>query len=312
MAAGVEPRYVGLHRQGELQKRAAVALEMLRACRLCPMACECDRLNGRMGRCRTGRHPRVTSHGPHFGEEAPLVGQGGSGTIFFAFCNLRCVFCQNYEISALGEGAEVSDPELASMMLALQEAGCENVNLVSPTHVVPQALEALTIAAQAGLRLPLVYNTGGYDALDTLRLLDGVVDIYMPDMKWADEPTGRKLSRVPGYPAANRVAVGEMHRQVDDLVTDERGVAVRGLLVRHLVMPNRLAGTAETVRFLASEVSPHTYLNVMTQYRPCYLAGRHPEIARPITAEEYAEAVELAHAAGLHRLDKRLRRFVLF
>ena len=312
MAPPAEPGYLGLHRQGELQRRAAVALDTLRACRLCPMACGCDRLAGRMGRCRTGRRARVTSHGPHFGEEAPLVGRGGSGTIFLAFCNLRCVFCQNHQISALGEGAEASPPELASMMLALQEAGCENINLVSPTHVVPQILEALVIATEAGLRLPLVYNTGGYDALDTLRLLDGVVDIYMPDMKWADEPTGRRFSRVPGYPAANRAAVREMHRQVGNLVTDERGVAVRGLLVRHLVMPNRLAGTADTVRFLASDISPHTYLNVMAQFRPCHLAGRHPEIARPISSEEYAEAVELAHGAGLHRLDSRLPRFMFF
>jgi putative pyruvate formate lyase activating enzyme len=282
---------------------------MLRACQLCPMSCGCDRLAGRLGRCRTGRLARITSCGPHFGEEAPLVGRRGSGTIFFTFCNLRCVFCQNHEISALGEGTEVSALELASMMLGLQETGCENVNLVSPTHVVPQILEALAIAAEAGLRLPLVYNTGGYDALPTLQLLDGVVDIYMPDIKWADEPTGRKYSRVPGYPAANRAALREMHRQIGDLATDEDGVAVRGLLVRHLVMPNRLAGTAETVRFLATELSPQTYLNVMAQYRPCYLAARHPEIARPLEPGEHQEAVELAHAAGLHRLDNRLRRF---
>ena len=214
----------------------------------------------------------VSSYGPHFGEEAPLVGRHGSGTIFFTYCNLQCVFCQNYAISQLGEGIAVSKEELARMMLSLQAKGCHNINLVSPTHVVPYILDALEIAVSAGLSLPLVYNTGGYDSVETLELLDGIVDIYMPDMKYSDERIAEQLSGVKDYPKLNRAAVKEMHRQVGDLQMDEQGVAGRGLLVRHLVLPNQLAGTREVVRFLAQEVSPNTYLNIMAQYHPCHKA----------------------------------------
>ena len=246
----------------------------------------------------------VSSYGPHFGEEAPLVGRYGSGTIFFTYCNLRCVFCQNYSISQMGEGNEVAMEELAKMMLSLQTKGCHNINLVSPTHVVPYILEALELAASRGLYLPLVYNTGGYDSVETLELLDGVVDIYMPDMKYSDEKTAEQLSGIISYPQVNRAAVREMHRQVGDLQLDKQGVAKRGLLVRHLVLPNRLAGTEEVVRFLAREVSADTYLNIMAQYHPCHRAFDIPQLARSLNRQEFAEAIDLAHRQGLYRLDR--------
>lgn len=248
----------------------------------------------------------MSSFGPHFGEEAPLVGRRGSGTIFFAFCNLHCVFCQNYNISQLGEGSTVDSEELASMMLSLQAKGNHNINLVSPTHVVPFILEALEIAASRGLQLPIVYNTGGYDSIETLQLLDGIVDIYMPDMKYSDGKVGERLSDIKRYPEANRAAVREMHRQVGDLQIDESGVATRGLLVRHLVLPHGLAGTEGVVKFLAEEIAPNTYLNVMAQYHPCYRAFDYLELSRPITSEEYSAAIELARRYGLNRLDERV------
>jgi len=283
---------------------------MLADCAVCAWHCGVDRLEGELGVCRTGQRAVVSSFFPHMGEEDCLRGWRGSGTIFFSFCNLKCQFCQNYEISQLGYGKECEPEEIAAMMLRLQQMGCHNINLVSPTHVVPQILAALLIAAEAGLRLPLVYNTGGYDSLKTLKLLDGVVDIYMPDMKYSDEEMARKYSKVENYPAVNRAAVKEMHRQVGDLVLDERGIALRGLLVRHLVLPEGLAGTAEVVKFLAEEVSKNTYLNIMDQYRPCYRAHELPPLNRRITAEEYEEAIRLAHQAGLHRLDQRRARLI--
>jgi putative pyruvate formate lyase activating enzyme len=239
------------------------------------------------------------------GEEDPLRGTHGSGTIFFSWCNLRCQYCQNADISQHGHGQAVEPEEIAAMMLALQAQGCHNINLVSPSHVVPAILTALLHAVEAGLRIPLVYNTGGYDALETLRLLDGVVDIYMPDMKYADAQVAHRLSQVEDYPEVNRAAVKEMHRQVGDLVLDQRGIAQRGLLVRHLVLPGGLAGTAEIARFLAQEVSTETYINLMDQYRPCYRAHQFPPLDRPITAQEYAEALQAARQAGLHRFDQR-------
>ena len=257
----------------------------------------------------------VSSYGPHLGEEAPLVGRNGSGTIFFSYCNLHCAFCQNYTISQLGEGSPVSQETLAGMMLSLQERGCHNVNLVSPSHVVPYILEALDIAAAKGLSLPLVYNTGGYDAMETLKLLDGIVDIYMPDMKYADRKTAERLSGIKDYPKINRAAVREMHRQVGDLKLDENGIAQRGLLVRHLVLPGGLAGTQEVVKFLANEVSANTYLNIMSQYHPCYKAFDIPGLDRPLKDQEFNDAIDLARQQGLHRLDKeqfpQSLRFVL-
>jgi len=248
----------------------------------------------------------VSSCGPHFGEEAPLVGRHGSGTIFFTYCNLRCVFCQNYTISQLGEGSTVDSEELAKMMLSLQAKGCHNINLVSPTHVVPFILEALELAASRGLNLPLVYNTGGYDSVETLELLDGVVDIYMPDMKYSDARTAEQLSGIKEYPQVNRAAIKEMHRQVGDLQLDASGVAHRGLLVRHLVLPNRLAGTEAAVLFLAQEVSTNTYLNIMAQYHPCYKAFDIPQLARSVSRQEFSEAIDLAYQQGLSRLDKQI------
>jgi putative pyruvate formate lyase activating enzyme len=303
MSTRFEPAYAALLESGELKRRVEAAYQRLEACDICPRECGVNRLQDEVGVCRTGKQAVVSSFNPHFGEEAPLVGRGGSGTIFFSWCNLKCQFCQNYEISQLGQGHEVEPEDLAAMMLRLQDAGCHNINFVSPTHVVPQILAGVLIAAQAGLRLPLVYNTGGYDSLDTLALLDGVFDIYMPDMKYADAETALKYSKIEDYPAVNQAAVKEMHRQVGELVMDERGVSLRGLLIRHLVLPDSLAGTAETVRFLATEVSTNTYLNIMDQYRPCYKAGDLPPLNRSITRQEYEDAVRLAQEAGLHRLD---------
>jgi putative pyruvate formate lyase activating enzyme len=258
--------------------------------------------------CRVGERAVVASFGPHFGEEDPLRGYGGSGTIFFAGCNLNCTYCQNADISQSARGQTVGTEQLSQIMLSLQERGCHNVNLVSPTHVTPHILDALHSAARRGLRLPLVWNTGGYDSLGTLALLEDVVDIYMPDMKYADEAVARRFSKVPHYPQVNQAAVREMHRQVGDLVVDEKGIARRGLLVRHLVLPEGLAGTAEIARFLAEEISPHTYINLMDQYRPCYRAHTLPPLDRPITRQEYREALEAARAAGLQRFDRRERR----
>jgi putative pyruvate formate lyase activating enzyme len=299
----VDPAYLGVLAPGELAARAERALVRLRRCLLCPRQCRVDRSVGRLGECRTGARARVASAGPHYGEEAPLVGRGGSGTIFFAGCNLACVFCQNYDLSHLCRGREQEPAELARTMMELQEMGCENINFVSPSHVVPQILAALVLAAEQGLRLPVVYNTGGYDSLSTLRLLDGVVDIYMPYMKYSDDRVGGRLSGVPDYVERNRAAVREMHRQVGDLELDRGGVARRGLLIRHLVLPDGQAGGEEVFRFIASELSADTYVNVMDQYHPAYRAGRYGEISRPPTAIEYRAAVEQARTAGLWRLD---------
>ncbi len=299
-----EPAYLALARTGELRRRVAEAYARLANCDLCAWECHRNRRRGEQGVCRSGERARVSSFGPHFGEEEPLRGWRGSGTIFFARCNLHCQYCQNYDISQSDLGEEVEPEDLAAMMLELQAMGCHNINLVSPSHVVAPILAAVALAAPAGLRLPLVYNTGGYDSRPALRLLDGVVDIYMPDMKYADAAIALRYSKASDYPLVNRAAVREMHRQVGDLQLDERGIARRGLLVRHLVLPNGLAGTAEIVRFLAREISPHTYLNLMDQYRPAYRASCYPELARPITSEEYRQAVQLARAAGLYRLDK--------
>jgi putative pyruvate formate lyase activating enzyme len=303
-----EAGYLGLWRSGELKRRVAEAYARLEACDICARECGVNRRQSAEGAgCHTGELALVSSYGTHFGEEGPLVGTGGSGTIFFTWCNLKCQFCQNADISQLGQGHEVEPEELATMMLSLQSQGCHNVNFVSPSHVVPQILAGLLIAAQAGLRVPLVYNSGGYDSLKTLAILDGVVDIYMPDMKYADADVAERYSKISNYPAVNQAAVKEMHRQVGDLATDDRGVAQRGLLIRHLVLPRRLAGTAEVVRFLGDEISADTYINVMQQYRPCYLAHELPALDRRITDLEYSEAVRLAKEAGL-RLDERKPR----
>jgi putative pyruvate formate lyase activating enzyme len=302
-----EPAYLALHHSGELKERVDQALEGLYQCRVCPRRCNANRVAGRTGTCKSGRYATVSSYFPHMGEEDPLRGWRGSGTIFFSHCNLRCVFCQNYEISHDGVGAETSPERLAEMMLELQAMGCHNINWVTPEHVAPQALEGLLIAVEAGLRLPIVYNTSAYDSLYTLRLLDGVIDIYMPDFKMWDPRHSLRYLRAKDYPQAARKALSEMHRQVGVLMVDEQGLALRGVLVRHLVMPEGYAGSKQVMRFIARELSPDTYVNIMAQYHPAGEVGAdmYPEINRPITPEEYQEAVEQAKAAGLWRFDQR-------
>jgi putative pyruvate formate lyase activating enzyme len=288
----------------ELQERASIAFARMEKCDLCARLCHVDRLAGKLGVCKTGLGARVSSYGPHMGEEDPLRGWQGTGTIFFARCNLRCVFCQNHEISQADAGMEVTGQELASIMLKLQVRGCHNINLVSPSHVVAQILEALVLATERGLRTPLVYNTGGYDTLETLRLLDGIIDIYLPDMKFANGGNAKKYTRAQDYPQVNRAVVREMYRQVGDLQTDDQGIATHGLLVRHLVLPRNLAGTKQIVQFLADEISQSTYLNLMAQYHPAYHASSYPELNRNITASEYQAAVQMAVDAGLCNLDE--------
>ena len=299
------PAYQNLLQRGELEARVEAAWEHLRDCDLCARYCHVDRLAGIAGAvCRTGEQAIVHSFGPHHGEEAPLRGWRGSGTIFFSWCNLRCVYCQNWDISQRGEGRAVSTEELAAMMLSLQEQGCHNINLVSPSHVVAQILAAVNVAARQGLSLPLVYNTGGYDSLEALTLLDGVIDIYMPDVKYADSGAARRLSKVRDYVVVNQAAVKEMHRQVGDLVLDADGIACRGLLVRHLVLPGDRAGTAEVLHFIAEQISPDSYINIMAQYHPCYRAASYPPLDRALAPEEYEAALVTAQRCGLKRLDR--------
>ncbi len=286
-----------------LDEKIATAERILRSCRLCPRECRVDRTAGKQGFCRTGNKPFVSSWGPHFGEERPLVGRQGSGTVFFGKCNLGCIFCQNYEISHLGQGREMSVEQLAEIMLELQGMGCHNINLVTPTHQMPMILHALSIAARAGLAVPIVYNCGGYESLEAIKLLDGVVDIYMPDFKYADPAMSFKYSQARDYPAVAKAVIREMHVQVGDLAMDESGVAMRGLLLRHLVLPEGIAGTREVVRFIAEEISKNTYVNIMDQYHPCYRAFDHPPLNRRITRGEFSAAIKLALEAGLARLD---------
>jgi len=300
-----EPSYVKLLDSGELAQRVAQAHDMLSRCCVCAWECGVDRLAGKLGICHTAEYGKVSSFGPHMGEEDPLRGWRGSGTIFFTRCNLHCQFCQNHDISQSDAGEEAEPQALAAMMLELQYLGCHNINLVSPSHVVPQIVAAVLIAAQAGLHLPLVYNTGGYDSIESLKILDGIIDIYMPDMKYASAQIARHYSKIPNYPQFNQAAVHEMHRQVGDLQLDESGLATRGLLVRHLVLPNDLAGTGEIVRFLAEQISPNTYLNLMDQYRPAFNARQFPKLNRRITPQEYQAAISMAETVGLHRLDSR-------
>lgn len=297
------PAYLNLS-LNELRARAETAFARMERCDLCARYCYVDRLAGKLGVCKTGLQAGVSSYGPHMGEGNPLRGWLGSGTIFFARCNLRCVFCQNHDISQADKGERVSAQELAGIMLTLQSHGCHNINLVSPSHVVPHILDALVLAVESGLYLPLVYNTGGYDSPETLKLLDGVVDIYMPDMKFANGGQAKKYTRAQDYPSVNRAAVREMYRQVGDLRIDDYGIAWHGLLVRHLVLPRNLAGTKEIVKFLAEEVSKNTYLNLMAQYYPAYQASRYPELNRKLTESEYRAAFRCAKEMGLTNLDK--------
>ncbi len=274
-------------------------------CHLCPRNCGVNRLRGETGFCETGRKARVAGFNAHFGEESPLVGTHGSGTIFISSCNLMCNFCQNYEISHEKHGVDVEPEQMAYMMNQLREMGCHNINIVTPSHVVPQLLEALPIAIEKGLKLPLVYNSSGYDSVETLRLLEGIFDIYMPDFKFWDGASAERYCRAPDYCEVARGAVREMHRQVGDLMVNNRGVAVRGLVVRHLVMPNHSAGTVGIFKFLAEEISPDTYVNVMDQYRPCGAAHKDSSINRGLNSQEFGEALATARRAGLKRLDPR-------
>jgi putative pyruvate formate lyase activating enzyme len=308
--APFKPAYIETYNRGLLKQKIDQAHEILKACALCPRACGADRLSGEKGICEIGEHAVVSSFNTHFGEESPLVGNHGSGTIFFARCNLLCIFCQNYDISHEGEGVEFSSEDLARAMLFLQDKGCPNINFVTPSHVVPQILAALDKAVEAGLRVPLVYNTGGYDRSETLAILDGVFDIYMPDFKYWDSKVAEELSDAPDYPERAREALKEMHRQVGDLVMDGQDIAQRGLLVRHLVLPEGLAGTRQVMRFLAREISPNTYVNVMAQYRPCGRASEVQALRRSITGEEHQEAIQMANEEGINRLDERKRVFV--
>jgi putative pyruvate formate lyase activating enzyme len=309
--ASFEPVYIETYNKGLLKEKIQAATEILQSCLLCPRKCRVDRLSNQAGVCKTGLNAWVSSYNSHFGEEAPLVGRNGSGTIFFTHCNLLCNFCQNYDISHQGIGEEVSEEKLAKMMLLLQHQGCHNINFVTPSHVVPQILSAVEKAIEGGLSVPLVYNTGGYDCVETLRILEGVFDMYMPDFKFWDPDVAERTCKARDYPEVARQAVLEMHRQVDDLVIDNSGVAQRGLLIRHLVMPNDLAGTREIMRFIARNVSANTYVNVMAQYRPCGEAHGISELAVRLSAKEYEAALQAAQEEGITRLDKPGRVFRL-
>lgn len=295
------PSYRRMLSSGRLEEIAQEAHAMLAACRLCPRKCGVDRTAGEVGFCKGGLLARVSSFGPHFGEESPLVGRHGSGTIFLAGCNLRCCFCQNYEISHLGEGREVDADDLAAMMLRLEEGGCHNINFVTPTHYVPQIISATLAAAAGGLSLPIVYNCGGYEEIATLKLLEGIVDIYMPDFKFSNTANSERYCSAADYPEVCKSALKEMHRQVGDL-TVKNGLAKRGLLVRHLVMPGQFEDSRGVFDFLATEISAETFVNVMDQYRPCFNAVRFPEIAGRLTAAEFRDALKAAEVAGLKRI----------
>ena len=307
-----EPSYLKLSKEGQLLKRVEEATKLLKECNLCPRQCAVDRSNNEKGFCQTGRKAKVASYNAHFGEEAPLVGRFGSGTIFFSFCNLRCSFCQNYDISHLGEGIEMEPKDLAAIMIALQSKSCHNINLVTPTHVVPQILEALLLAVDNGLHIPIVYNSGGYERLETLKLLRGIIDIYMPDFKFWDKKWADRYCNAPDYREMAVSAFKEMHAQVGDLKIDKNGIAERGLLVRHLVMPHGIAGTKDIMEFLSKEISDNTYVNVMDQYRPCGSAYQDEYLNNRISANEYSMAVKWAKNAGLKRLDQRQGLRLLF
>ena len=302
-----EPAYMKLFHSGELYRRSRQALRSLANCKVCPRDCEVNRLNNEHSVCKTGRKARVGSYAPHYGEEDCLRGTNGSGTIFFSLCNLKCVFCQNYDISQDGEGIEVSPEDLAAMMLDLQNRGCHNINFVTPEHVVPQILEALPLAVQMGLRLPLVYNTGAYDSMESMRMMEGIVDIYMPDFKYWSNERSQKYLKAKDYPETARTVIKEMHRQVGDLVLDENGLAKRGVLLRHLVMPDGLEDAENIMGYLSKEISADTYLNIMSQYFPAGKVSeiKYQEINRRPYSQELATVEKIARQCGLHRFDQR-------
>jgi putative pyruvate formate lyase activating enzyme len=295
------PSYITLHEKGELVQRIKLLNEFLKECRLCPRECRVDRSEGGVGYCRAPSEIMVSSVFPHFGEETPLVGYHGSGTVFLTHCNLRCVFCQNYDISHLGQGERITSSEIARAMFKLQQTGCHNINFVTPTHYAPQIVASLPEAIEMGLSLPIVYNCSGYESIEVIRLLDGMIDVYMPDAKYMDERFAKLFSNAPNYPEVIRQVLKEMYRQVGDLETNAQGIAERGLLVRHLVMPGGVASSEAVLKFIAEEISTDTYVNIMDQYRPEYQARQYSEINRRITRKEYLEAIQLAKRFHLYR-----------
>lgn len=295
------PAYIHLFNKGELSQRVRLLEEILSACRLCPRRCGVNRLEGKIGYCGAGSELMVSSAFPHFGEERPLVGRHGSGTIFLTHCSLRCVFCQNYDISHLGRGEMITTQDMARAMLRLQELGCHNINFVTPTHYAPQIVASLPYAIKMGLRIPIVYNCSGYESPEVIRLLEGVVDIYMPDAKYMDEKYSKEFSNAPDYPQVLKEILKEMHRQVGDLTIDSAGIAEKGLLIRNLVMPQGVASSEEVLKFIAEDLSPHSYVNIMDQYRPEYRAHEYAELGRRITHKEYAEAIQVAKRLHLYR-----------
>ena len=300
-----QPFYIEAFKKGLLSKKAAQARKMLESCTLCPRQCRVDRTAGELGLCRTGEKAHLAFYKSHYGEETPLVGKNGSGAFFFTYCNLLCIFCQNYELSHEGCGREVSDSELADIMMILQDGGCPNIHFITPTHVLSPILSALEIAVQKGLCIPLVYNSSGYESFEVLKLLDGLIDIYMPDFKFWDSEVARRLCNAPDYPEIARQAVKEMHRQVGDLKIEEDGIARRGLLLRHLLMPAGMAGTREVMRFVAQEISPDTYVNIMPQFRPYGRSREIRELMQPIRKPDYVNALEAAREEGIFRIDRR-------
>jgi len=301
----LEPNYIKAYKEGILKDKAEILYRQLKNCNLCPRNCHADRLSGDLGTCKTGELSEVSSYMPHFGEEKPISGTYGSGTIFFTHCNLLCNFCQNFDISHKGKGQPVTPRELANMMLSLQDMGCHNINFVTPTHVLPQILQALVIAINDGLHIPLVYNSGGYDHVSTLKHLDGIIDIYMPDFKFWDREISSKTCQAPDYPEVVKAAVSEMQRQVGDLKINSFGIAERGLLIRHLVLPEGLAGTENVMEFISSQISPGTYVNIMDQYRPWGLALENGKLQRPISKYEFIKALNSAKKSGVSRLNDR-------
>lgn len=295
------PSYLEAKASGALHGRVDELYALLAPCRLCPRQCRANRIEGERGYCRSPSEVVISGISAHFGEERPLVGAYGSGTIFFAGCGLRCVFCQNDDISMRLDGATVSSEGLAKAMFDLQERGCHNINLVTPTHYVPQIVRAVGHAAELGLTIPIVYNCGGYESLEVLQLLDGIIDIYMPDIKFLEPDLSKRFCDAADYPVVARQAVKEMQRQVGDLVTDHEGIALRGLIIRHLVMPSCLENTRKVIQFIRDEISPEAYVNIMSQYHPCYRASEFPLIARRITQEEYRSALKFAEDLGLKR-----------
>lgn len=296
----MDPKYLKAYQDGILQESSDRLYQALKSCLLCPRNCKVNRLEDKSGFCKTGKRAKVYSYFSHYGEEPVISGENGSGTIFFSNCNLGCLYCQNYEFSQLGRGKEADAKELASFMLELQEQGCHNINFVTPTHVVAQLLQALILAIEGGLRIPLVYNTSGYDSVKTLKLLDGIFDIYLPDARYADSNIALKFSSAEDYPEVNQMVLKEMYRQAGIAQFDKEGIMESGLIIRHLVLPNNLAGTDKIMRFIAQELSKDVYISLMSQYFPCYKAGDCLEISRRLSREEYKKAMETMYSYGLH------------